>query len=71
MGWKVYKILADERELIRDDCSCIDHCKSVARKVRNNDIFKEDVIFEIVSPSDIVCMRSVKDGCWRIKWEWI
>ena len=72
-NWKLYR--TDKgRELIRDDCTCIDHCKEVARKRRKKGHglgYDQEMTFEISDPINKPRMRSLQNTGWRMKWEWV
>lgn len=71
-GWKLYRIDPPFNQLLRDDCTCGDHCKEIARKTRKTEFgYNDDMVFEIRNPVDIPWMKSVKKSGWRIKWEYI
>jgi len=55
--------------VISESCTCIDHCKELARKTRNKDIYGYNEMQFEISFYDRVYYRSVKNSGWRIIWD--
>lgn len=72
MGWTL--IAADNAEMkepcfFRDDCTCADHCKEIARKVRKTHAeYNPRLFFEILGPGGYKYARAVSHSGGRLRW---
>lgn len=55
--------------VISESCTCIDHCKELARKCRKNDFYTyHEMQFEISDKGKIYYRSRLNSG-WRMAWD--
>ena len=61
----------DYNQIIRDDCTCADHCKEVARRERKQGKhgYNQKMQFMIIDPRGEGWAISQKNSGWRVKWD--
>lgn len=70
MPWVLARTDKGEVDIIRDNCTCAEHCKEVARKFRKIDkySYNHKMAFSIFAP-DGRLWGHTQDGCsWRLRW---
>ena len=73
MGWAIWR--KDSRKevasfvMLRDDCTCADHCKEVARKDRKKKVeYSHHFIYVIYTPTGGRFAKSIENSGWRMQW---
>ena len=73
MGWKL--TAADNDAMVaphffKDDCTCADHCKEVARKIRKTDAgYNTSLCFQITDPTGKRWAYTSDHSGWRLRWK--
>lgn len=74
MGWGL--AAADNYEMVdphffKGDCTCADHCKEVARKMRKKDFgYDTRLCFQITDPFGKPWAYTSDHSGWRLKWSY-
>jgi hypothetical protein len=79
MVWQLHEVKDDVTTLVRDDCTCADQCKNIARKRRivpRASLFEpghydQEVIYIIYDPFGRKYQESLKNTGWRMKWKFV